>query len=108
MAFFKKAGGKIYGVQFNKKEQEAVDAEIARQCAEWDSKNAIEIDAIVLWILHEKFGFGYKRLRRFFDSFATELDALVKRYEVDSKDSIWLCTYKLKQYGINIEAWDKE
>lgn len=108
MPNFKRAGGRIFGVQFSKKEQDAIDQEIQRQCAEYDRKNENEIDAIILWLLHEKFGFGMKRLRRFYDLFRTEFDALVKRYEMEKEDGVWLCTYKLKQYGLDIEQWNKE
>lgn len=108
MPNFKRIGGRIYGVQFTKKEQTAVDQEILRQCAEYDRKNANEIDALILWLLHEKFGFGHKRLRRFFDLFSTEFDALIKRYELEADDKVWLCTHKLKEYGIDVDQWNKE
>lgn len=108
MPFFKRAGGSIYGVQFNAKEKAALDKEIQRQCAEFDRKNQGEIDALILWLLHERFGFGMKRLRLFHDLFCTEFDALVKRYEMDEDDAVWLCTHKLKEYGVDIEQWNKE
>lgn len=108
MAVFKRANGHIFGVQFSAKEQKAIDAEILRQCAEYDKKNADEVDAVILWLLHEKFGFGKKRLRAFYDSFSTELDALVKRYEMGDEDKAWLCSRKLRDYGIDIYEWNKE
>ena len=108
MAYFKKAGGKIYGVQLSAKEKKAMDDEIKRQCVEYDKNNINEMDAIVLWLLHEKLGFGHKRLRRFYDWFHTEFDALVKRYEMEDGDAIWLATHKLKEYGIDIAEWNKE
>ena len=46
MPFFKKAGGKIFGCQFNRKEQEAMEHEVRSQLAEWSRKNMMEIDAI--------------------------------------------------------------
>lgn len=108
MPNFKKAGSRIYGVQFNSKEQAAINEEIQRQCAEYDRKNENEIDAIILWLLHEKFGFGMKRLRRFYDLFHTEFDRLINRYLMEKEDGVWLCTYKLKEYGLDIEEWNKE
>lgn len=108
MPFFKRSGGRIFGVQFTAKEQKAIDAEILRQCAEFDKKNENEMDALILWILHEKFGFGKKRLRAFYDYFSTELDALVKWYEMGDEDKVWLCTRKLKEYGVDIAEWNKE
>lgn len=108
MPTFKKANGRIFGVQFSSKEQKAIDAEVLRQCAEFDQKNLDEIDALILWVLHERFGFGQKRLRAFYDFFNAEIDALVKRYEMGDEDRAWLCTYQLKQYGIDISEWNKE
>lgn len=108
MPVFKRNRGHIFGVQFSAKEQKAIDAEILRQCAEFDRKNANEIDALILWVLHEKFGFGKRRLRAFYDYFVTEIDALAKYYEMGDEDKAWLCTYKLKQYGIDIAAWNEE
>lgn len=49
-----------------------------------------------------------KRLRAFYDYFSTEIKALVNRYEMNADDSVWLCTRKLKDYGIDISEWNKE
>ena len=108
MAIFKKSNGRIFGVQFSTKEQKAVDAEILRQCSEMNRKNMNEVDACILWLLHEKFGFGYKRLKEFHDWFGKELEALAERYEMGQGDAIWLATRKLKEYGVDIEEWNKE
>ena len=108
MPIFKRAGSHMYGVQFNAKEKAALDKEIQRQSAEFDQKNLNDMNALILWLLHERFGFGMKRLRLFYDLFRTEIDALVKRYEIDEGDAVWLCTHKLKEYGLDIEEWNKE
>lgn len=39
---------------------------------------------------------------------AMNLDALLKRYEMDDDDRTWLCTFLLKKLGIDIELWDRE
>lgn len=39
-------------------EKKAMDLEIQRQLAEYDQKHLVEIDAMILWVLHERFGFG--------------------------------------------------
>lgn len=82
--------------------------EVRKQLREFDEKHEDEIDAIVLYILHEHFGFGKDRLRRFYDEFSKEFEALGRRYSFDKDDSIWLCTKKLKEYGINLDIWKKE
>ena len=104
----KKYKGKVFGADLTAAEKKAMDIEIKRQLAEYERNHAIELEAIILWVLHEQLGFGEKRLRRFHDGFAPEIDALLKRYEMDDSDTVWLCTHKLKEYGLDIEQWNKE
>lgn len=104
----KKANGKIFGAAMSASEKKAMNLEIQRQLAEYDRKNLAELDAMILWVLHDQFGFGPKRLRQYYDSFQTCTDELVKRYEMDTGDEIWLCTQKLKAIGVDIEAWHRE
>lgn len=54
----KKAGGKVYGAVLTAAEKKAMDLEIQRELAEYDRKHIAEIDATILWVLHEQFGFG--------------------------------------------------
>ena len=104
----KKTGNKIYGGSMSVAENKAMDMEIQRQLAEYDRKNAIEIDALVLWVLHEQFGFGPKRLRQFYEAFAPAINELVERYELENSDEIWLCTRNIKKIGIDVEEWNNE
>lgn len=104
----KKFGGKVYGAILTAAEKKAMDLEIQRELAEYDKKHIAEIDANILWVLHEKFGFGAKRLRIFYDSFHNCIKELVGRYEMADQDDIWLCTQMLKRIGVDIEAWHKE
>ena len=103
-----KSSGKITGAKLSKQEKKALDIEVKKALAEMDKKNTREIDAMVLWILHDQFGFGPTRLKRFHDNFVKSLDALVERYEMGKEDRIWLCTSMLKDYGIDLDEWDKE
>ena len=108
----KKSGGKVYGAVFTAAERKAMNMEIHRQFAEISRSHSIEIDSIILWLLHEEFGFGEKRLRRFYDLFRPSVEDLADRYELcanDLKDDMaWICTHKLKDIGIDLEQWEKE
>lgn len=95
-------------VPMTSNQKKVMDAEIRRQLAEYDRQNAMEIDAMVLWVLYSEFGFRKKRLKRFYDKFIPELDALINRYEMVNDDTPWLCIRKLKDAGINILEWSKE
>lgn len=104
----KKACGKVYGADLTATERKAMNMEIQRQLAEYTEKHQAEMDALVLWVLHAQLGWGPKRLRRFFDSMGDEVDALVKRYEMDDSDDVWLCTNMLKKLGVDVEQWERE
>ena len=104
----KKAGGKVYGAGLTAAEKKAMDLEIQRELAEYDRKHIAEIDATILWVLHEQFGFGAQRLRTYYDAFHDRIKELVSRYEMEDQDDIWLCTQMLKRIGVDIEAWHKE
>ena len=105
----KKAGGKIFGANLTAAERKAMQIEIQKEIAEYDRKNLIEMDAIILWELHKQLGFGYKRLKQFYDGFMPSMEALCKRYEMEDCDQVWLATYKLKEEcGVDLEQWEKE
>ena len=93
------------GKRITAADKKIIDIEIKSQLAEYDKKHTQEIEALVLWVLHEQYGFGEKR---FYDSFDDEIAALLKRYEMDENDDVWLCTRKLKDAGIDISKWSKE
>lgn len=104
----KKSGGKVYGANLTTAERKAMDIEIQKQLAEYTRKHELEIDALILWQLHEQLGFGPKRLRRFYDNFVPAIEEVAGRYEVEDSDRVWMCTHKLKEYGIDIEKWNNE
>ena len=58
--------------------------------------------------LREQLGFGNKRLKKFYDNFSRGIEALIRRYEMEQGDDVWLCTYKLKEIGCDLEKWEKE
>ena len=96
----KKSNGKIYGAVLTANERKALNMEIQRQLAH----KLDEVDATVLWILHEEFGFGEKRLQRFYSRFFQEMNKLVSSSENPDMKSV--CSEKLLEYGINISDWE--
>lgn len=81
----KKAGKRVFGAVMSAAEKKAMDMEIQRQL-----------------------GFGNKRLKKFYDNFSRGIEALISRYEMEQGDDVWLCTYKLKEIGCDLEKWEKE
>ena len=104
----KKAFGQVVGADLTSAEKKAMELEIRRQIADWDERNTNEIDAMVLWVLMNEFGWGEVRLRRFHDAFAPALKKLVAHYRMEQEDMSWLCTQKLLDKDIDIAQWNKE
>lgn len=106
--FVKKTKGRVFGAEFTAAERKAMEMEIRRSCAEYLDQNAWEVASMVLWVLHEEFGFGEKRLRRFHDQFYFQIKELIDRYLAEDKEEIWICRKKLKESGFDIEQWERE
>lgn len=103
-----KTRGKIVGASLTKAEETAMNMEIRKAVREFDQENMNKIDALVLWVLHDKFGFGRERLLRFMNAFNPALDELIRHYEMEHEDEEWLCLEKLKEIGVDVEAINRE
>ena len=108
MAVFKKSNGRIFGVQLSKAEQKALDAEIDRQIVEHDKAFDMDKESSILWMLHEQFDFGPKRLKMAWKLFYKETLKLRQYYLMDQKDDGWLARKKLAELGCDLEAWYRE
>ena len=110
MPTFKKFGKAVFGVEFNKKEQEIIDKCIQQMILDKFVAFEKELDASMLMMLHVTFGFGYNRLMKAWKMTFDYNRKLQKRYEFDPNDSIWLCKKQLKEkLGIDLdELYDKE
>ena len=105
----KKFNGKAYGAVVTAAEREAMMREIDRQILEKDEQYKANIDALVLYVLMEHYGWRKKRLRKFWNAFIKEHKALREYYQWDSPgDNEWLAHYKLKQIGVDIHQWYRE
>lgn len=102
----KTINGKVYGADLTNKEREAIDIEINKQIRNRSVQYANDIDAAILYQLHVQLGFGKKRLRRFYDSWKQIHDSLLDHYEMTNDDGTWLCMNKLKEIGVDVEAWN--
>lgn len=102
----KKTGGCIIGADLTAAEKKALHMEIHRQVAEFDRENQVNVEACILWALHELLGFGPKRLRRFYLGFIRYYSALLDHYEMEDGNA-YLALRALKDYGVDVEAWHK-
>ena len=108
MPMFKKSGGKIFGVQFNKAEEKALNHAINEQIVANDRAFDMDKESSILWKLPTQFGYGPKRLKLAWKLFYAETLKLRKYYLMDQEDDGWLARQKLKDIGCDIEEWYRE
>ena len=104
---FKKFQGQIFGVEFSPKEQRAIDAEINRQLVKRHKEFGDDVDYMILKILHDHFGFGPTRLRKFYDHFTEDNYALMQHYEM-SDAGVYIARKEMNAIGCNVEKWNQE
>ena len=102
-----KCFGKVTGATFTKAEQKAFEIEMKRQIHAQEQQYCNDKDALILYVLHAHLGFGKKRLREFYEAYSRELKKLTEYYEMPD-DDVYLARLKLKEIGVDIEAWNKE
>ena len=93
---------------FTNKERKAMEQEINKQTARNVQDLSKNLQAIILWELHEQLGFGKKRLLRFQKAFAPLIKALKEFYEFKTADDMeFLYKYKLRtEVGIDVDELD--
>lgn len=104
---FHKHHGQIFKVELTPKEQKAMDAEINRQLIEKHLVFVDDVDYMIMRILHNHFGFGLTRLRRFYDLFSADNDELVKHYEMPDACA-YIAREEMNDIGCNVEKWNRE
>ena len=90
------------------KERKALRKEIDKQLAENVKNMSSDLQALVLWELHEQEGWGKRKLLRFQKRFQPMIKQLQEYYEVRTADDTdFVCKHKLKnEVGIDVEELD--
>ena len=104
---FKKFRGQIYDVDLTPKEQKAMEEKANQLLAVRHREFADDVDYMILHILHQHFGFGPTRLRRFYEAFIIDNEALIKRYEM-SDAGTYIARKEMNAIGCNVEQWNNE
>lgn len=92
----------------SKSQLKALDGSIREQIATNVDKFKGNIEAIVLWQLHEQYGFGAKRLEAFLEGFQPALQELNEFYGLSGVDETeCACVYNLKSIGFDTDKLGK-
>ena len=96
-------------IKIPSKVRKELQKEINRQTGENVRRLAVNIQALVLWSLHNQLGFGKKRLLRFQEKFLPLIEELQEFYQADNaEETEFICLYKLKnEVGVDVEKLDE-
>lgn len=84
---------------------DAMVHEINQQILEKDKEYQLDIDTMVLWSLNRFAGWGPKKLRDFYFFMMNEHLRMREFYELDD---LYPERHKLKEKGVDLEAWYSE
>ena len=104
MPEFVYSGNRIIRTKLSAKEKAAMAEEAKKIVVEEFLEHEKEELAVVAWRLHQRLGWGEKRISDFLRDFYTDLKQLNDYYQLGGTDTRWLCSQKLKDSGID---WDK-
>lgn len=82
--------------------KQIITHEINQQCLNADKAFTLDMDTMYLWTLHNKYGWGLKRLKKFYVEVFKEHMRMREYYEIDE---LYPERYKLKEKGIDVESW---
>ena len=86
--------------------RQKIRREARTQMLEQHRKINADFDAMVLWVLHSRFGFGKKRLERFYEEFLKEYEEMKEYYASNDDTIIFAAREKLKRIGVDVYAWN--
>ena len=80
-------------------------AEIHKSIVQKEKDLALDVDTCVLWTLHNNYGWGKQRLRKFYMDLFEEHLRMRQFYDIDEP---YPERMKLKEKGVDVEAWYNE
>ncbi len=88
-------------------QQRELNSAINRQLAKHIREHEADYIALALWAARSAFGFGRKRLLRYYEVLANAARELEAYYDMDDS-CMYLAKVKLKECGIDVEEMHKE
>ena len=104
---FKKFKGQIFDVELTAKERKVLHEKINQQIIESHQKFTDDFDYMILRVLHNHFDFSLEDLRKAYELFIKDNEALVKHYEMPDAGA-YIARKEMNAIGCNIEEWNRE
>lgn len=86
-------------------EKKALDEEIRKQCVDVTGQYELDLDTVAIYILHTVFGFGEKRLTRFYSAMFAKRKEIQAYYQGERHDNTAevAMRHRLQQDGIDVK-----
>ena len=85
-----------------------VTMEINKELAKATDRFFCDEASVICWVLHQTFGFGKDRIKRFYFDYKVQNEKLKSYYAMSDKELPYLTKKLLKDIGADLDAWDKE
>ena len=72
------------------------------------SKMATDLDAMLLYVLADKFGFGKHKLRKVYDEIFNAKKELKEKWLGNDKEVVEDAKRELRKIGVDIDLWDEQ
>lgn len=89
-------------IPLRQENQRRIYLEAKKQVDDIFQRRCLDLDTVVMWILHRRFGFGKDRCRRFYDEYKPTTGKFSEMYG-DAKYAVM--REDLLRDGIDIETW---
>ena len=86
-------------------QKKAMEQEIRRQCVDVTKQYELDLDTVAIYILHKHFGFGKKRLQKFYSAMFKTRKEIHAYYQGESTDNMAevAMRHHLLQDGIDVK-----
>lgn len=61
---------------------------------------------VILWVLHQQFGFGKERLKKFYVNYNKENQKLRDHYAASDQDLHYITSHLLEKIGVSVEEFE--
>ena len=89
---------KVYDARISFEVRKAVEEEF--------QKRFLDMDTVILWILHKRFGFGPVRLKRYFDAYRTAVKSQQDHYNDLTYEKMREAL--MHNIGVDVKEWERE
>ena len=91
-------------LSLSNRQKRGLNIEMRRQAVELNKEYDLDFEAAWMWVMHDKYGYGLKRLLKLRKEVIAETKRMQSYFKMNDN---YPQRYKLKEIGYDVEALDK-